>query len=244
MGFGTRAAWSPASWSESLSPSPAGDVHRRTQTRTKWSDEHIGLSYCSLPWATSRLAGDTAPTLGTLKMAREFSRSCEGKEGRAVPRSRSWSALTSAMLVFLWLGFYAIEPTTTIGSIVPALAQAADTTSVFVNCGDYAFSARRHPASCELQTFSRGAPCDCGLVVVQDMRWAHWGAGATRGTGLQIPNHPYGVPPGPTRLPDTPISLTLSDPRRGCHGRLYYTKISTVSGASLLAACHAPFIES
>lgn len=194
--------------------------------------------------AASKLAGDTVPTVGTLKMAREFSRSRGGKEGRIVPRSRSWSALTSAMLLFLWLGLYAIEPAMTNRSIALTLAQAADTTNVFVNCGTYAFSARQRPKSCELQTFSRGAPCDCGLVIVQDMRWAHWGAGATRGTGLQVPNHPYGVPPGPTRLPDTPISLTLSDPRRGCDGRLYYTKISTVSGASLLAACHAPLVES
>src|ERR1700728_4433848 len=104
-----------------------------------------------------------------------------------------------------------------------SLAAASATKSVDVNCYPPTpqsvtpvLQERAHPERCALQ----GEPeSEADLVQLTHAHWSGWG-GASAVTDAQALNNQPGMG-GPASYP---IHVTLSDIRRGCDGKLFYTR--------------------
>jgi len=127
----------------------------------------------------------------------------------------------------------AVAATTTLGAA--SLAVAAPTKHVYVNCYPTssqvafpAFQAQQHPERCDIQ----GEPEDeADLVQLAQAHWSGWGTASSVTQGQALNNHP-----GMGGPPSFPVRVRLFRVRRGCHGRLYYTRaeITSSSGTGTL----------
>jgi hypothetical protein len=128
---------------------------------------------------------------------------------------------------------------------VVGLAAAASTKTVEVNCypsGAQALTPelqeRAHPERCALQ----GEPeSEADLVQLVHAHWSGWGSASAVAVGQALNNQP-GMG-GPASYA---VHVTLSDIRRGCHGRIFYTRarVSSTYGTGQLritATCRAIF---
>jgi hypothetical protein len=107
-------------------------------------------------------------------------------------------------------------------ALVVAKSGAADSTvAVFVNCGprvdtSSAVVARQHPRKCNIW----GEPPNiANLRLLRRMRWSAWGTASAVASGRLLNAQP-GMG-GPTSYP---VRVRLFRIRRGCDGRLYYTR--------------------
>jgi hypothetical protein len=114
----------------------------------------------------------------------------------------------------------------------------ASAAPVYVNCQDRRghLHAMQHPRNCDLQGLP---PATANLIQLIDASWTHWGAGKTAAKGRIRANH-GGEVEGEIVFPAAPHEVGLSRIRRGCHGRLYYTRVRVLEGGggiTLPASC-------
>jgi hypothetical protein len=108
------------------------------------------------------------------------------------------------------------------------VAAAASRERVYINCYPTssrvafpAFQPREHPARCNIQ----GEPEDeAHLVTLTQAHWSQWGTPSAVTQAQALNNHP-----GMGGPPSFPVHMRLFRIRRGCHGRLYYTRAQITS---------------
>jgi hypothetical protein len=117
------------------------------------------------------------------------------------------------------------------GASAVAVSGASALRPVYINCYPVsssvafpAFLPRQHPSLCHIYGEPENEAHHLGLARAH---WSHWGTSSATASGRALNNHP-GMG-GPASVP---VQVRLYRIRRGCNGRLYYTRVEIKRGSS------------